>query len=359
MNVKYTIWHDADYDLAYWVYRNSVLKNKKTLIKNLPKNTSHSTLKKMIKEDLDVILLPIIKYEHPDIIITVEYENCKSRVLCVVEFMTHTPQWQHPAQRFARIYGATNMRVPCALVVPGKKAKLEKNTGDEYKDVIYKLSDSVKYLFEITEKITKTPARIFQWPDKDGYLKLDRKSPTSPMIEGDVKSWFEFIDTCVNGELEYSDSITMKKPVIEDFSTLCGFEHSDVFCSENNIDPSTVSLHKKSLIFAPTGLSPPSSYFRTDPYAGMLCAFDNIFCRNENGTRDHSLILIAKCVEYERLINRGTFSEDVETHLDARCPFLSFCNSKEDMLAVLLTYRELRIRHENFYLESIGRWDFS
>lgn len=326
--MTYTIWHDADYDIAYWVYRNSVLKSKDVLIRSMPKSTKASTLKKIIKDDSDVGLLPMIKYDHPDIVIT---KN--GQPICVTEFMTHTPQWQHPAQRFARIYGSVSHKIPAVLIAPNRKTKLERK-GKEYTSVSYKLSDSVKYLFKITEKISGTPTRIFEWGDLDGYLKLDKKSPTAPYKDKKISEWFSLINSIVLGNEIPADTSKPLEPNIDNFTTIRGIENTRNLLDENNINSEnlTCELFQESLVFKPNGLSPPSSYFRTDPYAGMLCAFDNMFCRDQKtGKRNRNLVLIANCVELNKLRESGNFYDN-SNHNDESCPFESFTNSRIDML---------------------------
>ncbi len=329
--VKYTIWHDADYDLAYWVCRNSVLREKDVMIRALPKSTRVPDMDKAIVNDADGILLPLIKYEHPDIVITSIGGDGAARALAVGEFMTHTPQWQHPAQRFARIYGAANAGVPSFLIVPAKKAKLERKEN-EYRDVTYKLSKSVKYLFGITEKLTKTVAAIFEWPDVGGYLRLDQKSPTAPFVDGRMAEWFESINECIEGNPapKAGPALGAYRPTIEDYPTLCGIQSTNDFLVKHGIELKSVpELNSRVLVFAPNGLSPQSSYFRTDPYAGMLCAFDNMFCRDHNtGNRKCGLALVAKCVSLDILQSRGMFF-NIQDHDEKSCPFESFRSSKK------------------------------
>ena len=193
---RYTIWHDADYDLALWLKKNSVLKNENVLVNEMPKTNKAASIAAHINHDNDVMLLPLIKYEHPDLVI-MEEVGSECRPVCVAELMTHTPQWQHPAQRFARIYGATNHGVPASLITPRKKSKMEKSSTGSYDEVVYKLSPSVEYLFQVTSKLTDTPAMIFGWTDKDGYLKLDRHSPTAPRPDNEIVSWFDFVEKCI------------------------------------------------------------------------------------------------------------------------------------------------------------------
>jgi len=324
---RYIIWHDADYDLALWLRRNTALKTENVLINEMPKTNKLTSLTARIKNDDDVPLMPLIKYEHPDLIV-MEVAGSESRPLCVAEFMTHTPQWQHPAQRFARIYGATNHRVPAALVAPYKKSKMEKSKTGKYDEVVYKLSPSVKYLFQATSRMTKTPAMIFAWTDNDGYLKLDRQSPTAPYPDGDIIEWFNFVDKCVQ-HVKIPPNTTdgsVLTPEIKNYGSLSSPGNTERYLASINRNKSDVmfSVMEQYLMFSPAGLSPPSGYFRTDPYAGMLCAFDNMFCRDlDHGSRYRNLFLRARNVSLTQLFKKGTFT-NMSDHDENTCPFETF-----------------------------------
>ena len=337
---RYIIWHDADYDLALWLRRNTVLKTENVLINEMPKTNKLASLVARIKSDDDVPLMPLIKYEHPDLVL-IEVVGGESRPLCVAEFMTHTPQWQHPAQRFARIYGATNHRVPAALVAPYKKSKMEKSRMGNYDEVVYKLSPSVKYLFQVTSRMTKTPAMIFAWTDNDGYLKLDRQSPTAPYPDRDIVEWFNFVDKCVQHAKILSNNTdgSVVTPKLENFGSLAPLGNTEEYLASINVDKSDVmfSIKEQYVLFSPQGLSPPSGYFRTDPYAGMLCAFDNMFCRDlDDGSRYRNLFLRATNVSLSQLIKKGTFS-NLDDHDEKTCPFETFSHDHRNALEHIKT----------------------
>ena len=52
-------------------------------------------------------------------------------VVCVTELMTHTPQWQHPAQRFTRLYTSSILNTPTALIIAQRKTKWEKGINEK------------------------------------------------------------------------------------------------------------------------------------------------------------------------------------------------------------------------------------
>lgn len=339
--MTHTIWHNNDYDFALWVYENSELKNKKqVVIRPIPKNNNPKTLFKIIKNKEDCLLLPVIKYESPDIIIqkTTETEN---KILAVAEFMKHTPQWQHPAQRFTRIYGASMLEIPSALVVAERMIKYEKDKG-KYVIKPYSLSPIISKLYYRTGKVNKCPTLIFFWPT-DGFHKIDPKRPTAPKMEGDTKEWFGFLNACINESVSELNKVVKKhdekmvtflkgkgekissmdeiKIDKEKYITLQG-----PICVKKNKIFDNIPDAKKfkfGFIFKPQGLSPKSSYFRTDPYAGMLAAYDNLFCRNETGKREVNLILRAENVELKKLKEKGTFI-DTKGHSRYICPFENF-----------------------------------
>ena len=158
----YTIWHDNDFDFALWVYENSNLKREKVLLRPIPKTNSKSLIQSHLSEEFDYQILPVVKLESPDIIIQ-KIEKDSSEIILVTEFMTHTPQWQHPAQRFARIYTSALLCIPVALIPNQKKMKFEKKR-DTYKEVIYTCSPSVYSLFHKTALLTNGPVLLFFWP---------------------------------------------------------------------------------------------------------------------------------------------------------------------------------------------------
>ena len=131
---KYIIWHDNDFDLAYWLFNNSILKSSNVEFRCIPKTNSANQISTYFKDTITRPIMPFIRFETPDLIIQqVEPEN---KILCVTELMTHTPQWQHPAQRFTRLYTSTILKIPTALILPRYKIKWEKGSNTNYKKVI-------------------------------------------------------------------------------------------------------------------------------------------------------------------------------------------------------------------------------
>jgi hypothetical protein len=315
----FVIWHDNDYDLARWVYLNSSLSKigEKVLLRPIPKTNSSGTLLRSLDGDFDHHILPVIKYETPDIIIQKIDEKSKdSEIVFVTEFMTHTPQHHHPLQRFSRIYGASNLKVPSALIIPNTKVKLERKNGT-YKSTSYKANPLIYHIFIKTTDVNKTPTLLFLWPDIKGYLKYDKKHPTAPFINDQIQAWFNFLNSAVQGKKDVESAKTqyelmMKvsqykmrdhKEFVEGWKdiyklTTIRIEKTEAAIKEFKLDPKKLPAYflknEDTLIFEPEGLHAPSTPFRTDPYAGMLCAFDNLFCREGNGVRVLNLVLRAK-----------------------------------------------------------------
>lgn len=328
--MKYIIWHDNDYDLGFWVYKNSILREHEVQLRCIPKTNTPGQITKYFKDECTKSVMQYIKFETPDIIIQKVSEEENNPVLCVTELMTHTPQWQHPAQRFTRIYTSSILRTPTALIIPQKKVKWERGAKKEYKETSYACSPSVYELFVQATQKNKTPTLIFNWPNHDGYLLYDQKHQTSPYITEDIEKWFKFINSCIikNGYLEETDYIEtyskMKNQAeekqITDFETIDGMYDTNEVIEKYNLDISKLSFdfkeNEKTLIFKPNGLKCKSSKFRTDPYAGMLCAFDIMFCRDELFRRNVNLVLIAQNVK----MNELNFIE--ESHELRECPFI-------------------------------------
>lgn len=358
----FIIWHDNDFDFARWVYLNSELKNfqEDVYLRPIPKNNSSNLLIEKLKKKHEFNLLPVIKYETPDIVVQYVSSNERvSRILFVSEFMTHTPQHHHPLQRFARIYGASSLGIPNSLVLPAQKVKLERKNKD-YKPVMYHTNPLIYDIFLRTSYVNNTSSLMFLWPERNGYLRTDKKHPTAPLLEGQIIDWIDFLNSCINGNSYRKSQIEFMlahsnypkvelthQYLIEHFSDIYGLQTVEIIDTQEainrfNLDHTILNNiflnNKYSLIFSPQGLNPPSSTFRTDPYAGMLCAFDNLFCRNENGERSVNLILVAKDVHAVSLnfmryssntmidrktgapiIRQRSFSHDSEI-----CPFLHF-----------------------------------
>lgn len=341
----FVIWHDNDYDLARWVYLNSSLSKsgKKILLRPIPKTNSSGTLSRSLNGDFDHHILPVIKYETPDIIIQrIDEEKNDSEILFVTEFMTHTPQHHHPLQRFSRIYGASNLKIPSALIIPNTKVKLERKNG-VYRPTSYRANPLIYHIFIKTTDVNKTPTLLFLWPDIDGYLKYDKQHPTAPFINDQIQSWFTLLDSVVRGDKDISSAkeqyelmvkvgqhkVREHKEFVAGWKdiyklTTIRVEKTETVIKEFKLDTKQLPTHflknDETLIFEPEGLHAPLTPFRTDPYAGMLCAFDNLFCREENGDRVLNLVLRAKNIKYAVSENQNIFV-DIE-HDKSTCPFL-------------------------------------
>jgi hypothetical protein len=345
----YIIWHDKDYDFARWIYSNSDISKseEKTLLKPIPKTNAKSTILAILKDKSDFDILPIIKYETPDVIIQhVDEKTGKSKILLVTEFMTHTPQHHHPLQRFSRIYGSSALGIPVALVIPNRKIKLERKEGT-YKPTSYKANPLIYHIFIRTTEINQTPTLIFFWPEREGYLKNDKKHPTAPFIDAEMEKWFELLNDSLKGiDLKNKNIQNKLKEMVEksnyhsqeqmnlvkNWKDLYKLETIKIIptkeaIKEFNLDKNNLTndfLNRSlTLVFEPGGLRAPQTPFRTDPYAGMLCAFDNRFCRNDEGKRSVNLLLRAKNIKHSEV------HFDTIIHKEEECPFLNWGISQE------------------------------
>ena len=330
----YEIWHDNDFDLAHWFYLNSDLSGQEVVLRQIPKTNNSTDLLNHLKKDSDLALLPAIKYETPDLILIKNDGPNKSKIELVVEFMTHTPQHDHPLQRFTRIYGSAWLGIPSVLVIPQKKEKLEKGQKDSYKPTIYKANPLIYHLFIKTSEITNTPTLLLMWPEVDGYLKYDKKHPTAPRVEQDIS----FLFSLVNGIVSSKNTSSMISEHVKKQMKSSGYKATgndyeltsgDVITTaklvntfKNNItsDISTILLQRKeSFLYSPQGLKSGASAFRTDPYAGKVCAFDILFCRDSNGTRYRNLALMANKIP-SKVKNQPTLV--AKEHDRNSCPFV-------------------------------------
>jgi len=66
----YIIWHDNDFDLALWVYKNSCLKDKeRVILRQIPKTNNENLLSSDFTDKADYSILPYIKFATPDILV--------------------------------------------------------------------------------------------------------------------------------------------------------------------------------------------------------------------------------------------------------------------------------------------------
>lgn len=330
----YEIWHDNDFDLAHWLFKNSDLQSKQVRLRQIPKTNNPSDILKHLKNDSDLVILPSIKYETPDLILVNKTKNTEPKIELVVEFMTHTPQHDHPLQRFSRIYGSAWLGIPSILIIPQKKEKLEKGKKESYKPTIYRANPLIYHLFLKTTQITKTPTLLLMWPEHDGYLKYDKVHPTAPKIEKDISLLIKIVDQIVN-ETDISNLIRphISRQIDEQNYKPEGTSY-DLTSGEIISTSEMIRRFKKSLtselisqlemrsetfLYSPQGLKSSSSSFRTDPYAGKICAFDVLFCRDASGVRVRNLVLQANNVD-AKVKNTPTLI--AEPHDQKHCPFL-------------------------------------
>ncbi len=331
----YEIWHDNDFDLAHWLYLNSALVGHNVTLRQIPKTNKPTDLFNHFKMDSDLSILPSIKYETPDLVLIENGGTRKSKIKLVLEFMTHTPQHDHPLQRFTRIYGSAWLGIPSILLIPAKKEKLEKGQRQAYKPTVYKANPLIYHLFLKTSEITGTPTVLLMWPEDEGYLKYDKQHPTAPKIEKDVALLISIVDSIVeNNDVSHLINVHMNKqanahkydPSGNNYDLTSGeiiktSELVDKFAGIREISEiSRILENKETFLYSPKGLKSGDSSFRTDPYAGKVCAFDILFCRDADGARIRNLVLQANKVPSSF---QGSPTLIRKKHDIASCPFIS------------------------------------
>lgn len=328
----YEIWHDNDFDLAHWLYLNSALRDHQVTLRQIPKTNNPKDLQNYLKKDSDLSILRAIKYETPDIVIQHLPPSGPPETKLIIEFMTHVPQHHHPLQRFTRIYGSAWQGIPSVLVVPAKKEKLEKGKKDIYKPTMYKINPLIYHLFIKTTEITGTPTLLMMWPEVNGYLRYDKKHPTSPIVEGEIIKLIEILNNLINGQDidEICKSHLLFQKRLSGFkvggnsyklTTGASLPTKELLRKfEKSIDSvlgQQLLERQESYLFSPNGLN---REFRTDPYAGMTCAFDILFCRDTAGVRKKNLILQANKVTSKSKTGPTLIKEP---HEEENCPFIN------------------------------------
>ena len=79
----------------------------------------------------------------------------------------------------------------------------------------------------------------------------------------------------------------------------------------------------ESFLYSPLGLKSSASAFRTDPYAGKVCAFDILFCRDSKGIRYRNLVLVANKIASQ---TKGVPTLVSKQHDSTTCPFMCTTN---------------------------------
>jgi len=329
----FQIWHDNDFDLASWFYENLAFPPASSIeFRQIPKTNSASDLLRHLQNDMDLALLPAIRLETPDLVL-IRIKDESAKILLVAEFMTHTPQHDHPLQRYGRLYNAALLGIPSFLILPGEKEKLEKKKG-EYKPVLYRPNPLAFHLFIETSRKTGTDALLILWPTQKGYLQYDRDHPTAPKKKDEIEDFFSYTQAILDkvSVVSLSDRILDRMIAASAYSgntAISSYSLSTVSEEETTVAlaglskprsfSSTIDDRFTSVVYSPEGLRSGKNLFRTDPYGGKLCAFDMLFCRDASGIRAKNLILRANKV---LKVEDGSEALLAETHDFAHCPFV-------------------------------------
>jgi hypothetical protein len=227
------------------------------------------------------------------------------------------------------------------LVIPEKKEKLEKGRKDSYKPTMYKANPLIHHLFIKTTQITKTPTLLLMWPERDGYLKYDKAHPTAPTVEADIAFLFEFANEIITGGNFKSLATTHTNKQIEksayverepDYKLTSGEVVKTLHITRSkdwNISEGIgekLLQNEESFLYFPSGLKSGKSAFRTDPYAGKLCAFDILYCRDSVGKRVRNLALQANKIMSSDS-GKPTLLSKLHSKID--CPFLTVKNLEQ------------------------------
>lgn len=334
--VNYQIWHDNDFDAAAWFFENLNFPHGDSVsLRQIPKTNKPKDLLRHLTSDRDLSLLPVIRFETPDLVLVRERSSgSEPEILLVVELMTHTPQHDHPLQRFSRLYNSALLGVPSFLVLPAEKEKLERGTRLNYKAVNYRINPLAYHLFTETTMKFGVDALLIEWPTRAGYLKYDRAHPTAPRVEGQIVRLFAYaqalIDETETATIGAELLDRMKKKgnykgpsSVSSYSLTSVFEvPTDKVLSANNVltaPEARIGSREMSIVYTPNGLKSGQNDFRTDPYAGKLCAFDVLFCRDDGGVRIRNLILRANGVQKS---SGGSLALKAELHDSSTCPFI-------------------------------------
>ncbi|MDO8572031.1 MAG: hypothetical protein Q7R79_05110, partial [bacterium] len=183
---------------------------------------------------------------------------------------------------------------------------------------------------------------LFFWPEVGGYLQYDKQHPTAPFTSEQIERWFSFLNDTIRdiknpraAQEQYDLMVKQGKHEKRDHDAfVAGWQEVYAMTTIRVIDtqevirefkldksklPASFLKKEKTLVFEPDGLKAQASAFRTDPYAGMLCAFDNLFCRDQDKGRVLNLILRAKNV---RLGSSGSRTFIDIIHNTKECPFM-------------------------------------
>ena len=326
MSRKFIIWHDRDFDFALWVHKNSILKNFEVTLKAIPKTYSVNDLLTSFKSKEDFKIMPVIQFAGHDVIVQEILEN-ESKILLASEFMTQTPQHDHVAQRFERIYKSSSLGVPSAFIYPKNKIKLEKNKKtNTYKPSNYSSSSIPLSIYVKTNELFENPSLMFYWPTEDGYLLFDKNHPTAPLNKHEVNDWFHFLNQLILGYDNDLTSVKQQKKMKVELGDFNFDESKQVRLSEHLSEdipeylqipesnfPESFFNYDKTYIY-----SFSSKSWRTDPYMGWACGYKRLFCEGNDGNKIANFVYMPIKTEE---VKKDFYNLD---ELCKECPFDNF-----------------------------------
>jgi len=325
----WTIWHDSDQDLAEWVRRISGLRPRDVRLAPLARPQAAKAFAR-----LPVALQQLLYLDKHDIVITLNRSGA-DRPVVALEFMTHTPQSQHPKQRFCRIVAAAEQGVPCGFVFPEQKL-----SGGH----LYTCTLDIFYALQRLTDIHGTPSFGYFWPDEGGRVLLHPQHPSAPPEVGETVEVISFVRLCIryavqerpptlllsdpelrqrlehNRRKAYSQEVTIGRydslQLVATKALVTELQGSHSLPADDL--PDFFVGRAYSLVQEPKfEASASQEAFRTDPYAGMQAFFDYCFCRIGPTTRErqHNLVLRARGVPFQAYADKYT------RYWERQCPF--------------------------------------
>jgi len=304
--MQYTLWHNNNIDLAKWLASNTSLSGVLPNMKNIPGPQSAEFTR--VPDEIKGILY----LDAPDIIASVNL-NGREIPFFTAEFSDHTPQGQHPKQRFSRLIASAEKGVPNAFILPPRKG-----TYTRSKDCFYAL---VKLM-----DIQQIPCFIYDWAEKGGTLLTDPTHQSAPPAsDSEMKKLFELFELCKEyAHAERPLSHLMSTPTAQEridfmrknayesqpqanqygtvqivatqklpsvISSVCKINGSPYQLKLSNL-PDYFVGRDETLIFSPVGKDPFRFGHGGDPYTGMMGFFDYCFCRYGKTTRERRRNLV-------------------------------------------------------------------
>lgn len=285
----------------------------------------------------------ILRLDKPDLIVTIPKGGIDIPVVSL-ELTKTTPQSQHAKQRVSRIVAAAETGIPAIYIIPAKK----KSKGS-----IYSLGPDLYWGFEKIRHINKVPVFIYEWPDQNGILSVDRSFPGEPpILASSMQNAFNVINNLIalkragqHISTAFHDPFISAQVAIQqnraatanvqvaNYTTLDLVKTADLapyLQTHTAIPPATIKAtvqrlpnriraRDETLFFKPAGRLFEHG---NDPYSGMLSFFDYSFCRFGPGVEERNRNLVYMPVNPDIKNIQDEFSSDgYHAFWKDKCPF--------------------------------------